>query len=198
MPHPSIKHLSTDPVLKKLIKQFGELEIKNDPKLFGHIIASIISQQLSVKASDTIEKRFVKLFGKFPTPKQIIEMDTQRIRACGISYPKIGYIKGIAEAVEKGELKIEDLPNMANEEVLSHLIKLKGIGKWTAEMLLIFALGREDVFSMGDLGLRNAISKLYGIDRDDLKKIEKITIKWSPYRSFASRYLWLSLDNTPK
>lgn len=191
-----IQHLSVDPVLAKLIKKFGELEIKSDPNLFEHVISSIISQQLSVKASDTIEKRFTKLFGdKFPKPKQILKMDAEKIRECGISYPKIGYIKGIAEAVDEGRLKIDDLPNLPDEEVLEELIKLKGIGRWTGEMLLIFALGRQDIFSMGDLGLRNAISKLYGIDRDNLVEIEKITLKWSPYRSFASRYLWLSLDN---
>lgn len=190
--------LSTDPVLKKLIKQFGELEKTQEDDLFAHIVLSIISQQLSVKASSTIEKRFIDLFGHFPTPKEIVKMDTEKIRACGISYPKIKYIKGIAQAVIDKEIVLENLHAMDDEEIITELIKLKGIGRWTAEMLLIFALGREDIFSMGDLGLRNAVAKLYGVDRDDLVAIEKITINWSPYRSYASRYLWKSLDNTPK
>lgn len=192
-------HLSKDPVLKKLISIFGELEIRQHTDLFDDLISSIISQQLSVKAADTIYKRFVSLFGnKIPTPQQILEMPDVQIRECGISYSKIKYIKGIADAVERGNLVIENLPKMADEQVLAELIKLKGVGQWTAEMFLMFSLGRQDLFSMGDLGLRNAISKLYGVDRDDIKAIEAITFKWSPHRTLACRYLWASLDNIPK
>lgn len=197
----AIKHLSVDPILAQVIQVYGELlerDISN-VDIFADLVESIISQQLSVKASDTINKRFLALFGnKFPLPGKILEMPDDKIRACGISYSKIKYIKGISEALLNKSLDLEALKRLPDEQVLAELIKLKGIGPWTAQMLLIFTFARPDIFSMGDLGLRSAIAKLYGVDRDDLKAIEKITLAWRPYRSLACRYLWKSLDNTPK
>jgi DNA-3-methyladenine glycosylase II len=194
----AILHLSKDPVIKKLIKEFGEVKLTPNNNLFEDVVSSVISQQLSVKAASTIQGRFETLFGHFPTPEEIIKMDQEKIRACGISYPKVRYIKGIALAVIEKSINLIDLPNLPNEKVIEELVKLKGVGKWTAEMLLIFSLAREDVFSFGDLGLRTAVANLYVVDRDDLLAIEAITSKWSPYRSYASRYLWKSLDNSPK
>ncbi len=189
-------HLSKDSVMKVLIERHGELDWNWDSDLYEHLITSIISQQLSVKVSDTIEKRFRALFGeKFPTPEEILKMSEDKIRECGISRPKIIYIKGIAEAVQSGALDVNAISLLSDEEVIVELTKLKGIGKWSAEMTLMFTLKRMDVFSMGDVGLRNAIAKLYGVDRDDLVAIEKITEKWKPYRTIAARYLWKSLDN---
>lgn len=194
-----IKHLSRDKVIKKLIDQYGELPWSTEEvDLFAHIVESIISQQLSVKASDTIYKRFIALLPKKKVkPEDILKVDDEDIRAAGISYSKIKYIKGVAQAVVEKEIILEALHNLSDEEVLNELIKLKGIGKWTAEMLLMFSLKRPDIFSLGDIGLRNAIAKLYKVDRDDLVAIEKISLKWKPYRTFAARYLWKSLDNTP-
>lgn len=195
-----IKHLSKDPVMKKLIAIFGEIKLREDNEidLFEDLVESIISQQLSTKAADTISKRFKLLFGKsFPSPLKILEMPDDRIRECGISYSKIKYIKGIAEAVKSNSLNLSELAKLSDEKVLDELVKLKGVGKWTAEMFLMFSLNRSDIFSMGDLGLRNAVAKLYGVDRDNLKAIEKISKKWSPYRTIACRYLWNSLDNKP-
>ncbi len=195
----ALAHLSSDPVMKKLIETHGELKWKEeDVDLFAHIIESIISQQLSVKASDTIYKRFIALLPKNKlTPENILRVSDEAIRGAGISFAKIAYIKGVAQAVIDKQIFLEKLHELPDEEVLIQLIKLKGIGTWTAEMLLMFSLKRPDVFSMGDVGLRNAIAKLYNVERDDLKKIEKIANKWKPYRTTAARYLWRSLDNEP-
>jgi len=193
------KHLSNDPVMKKLIKQFDLPAWSYNGDLFLDLIGSIIGQQLSVKAGTTIENRFLDLFPKRkPTPKQILKTPDEKLRKCGMSYGKIKYIKGICTAVIKKQVNFESLREMEDEEIIVELVKLKGVGRWTAEMFIMFCLGRPDIFSFGDLGLKNAVAKHYGIDRDDLKKIEKITIKWSPHRTLACRYLWKSLDNEPK
>ncbi|KKQ75156.1 MAG: DNA-3-methyladenine glycosylase II [Candidatus Woesebacteria bacterium GW2011_GWB1_38_5b] len=194
----ALLHLAKDPVLKKLIKNH-KLVINQHSDLFEDLISSIISQQLSVKAAQTIQNRFEALYkNKFPTPKQILKTSDEKIRGCGMSYSKIKYIKGIAQAVLDGSLDLPNLPYLPDHKAVEELTKLKGVGTWTAEMFLMFSLGRQDIFSMGDLGLRSAMAKLYGVDRDDIKAIEAITIKWSPYRTIACRYLWASLDNTPK
>ncbi len=191
--------LSSDLVMKKLIKKHDLQPITKsfgEDKLFRDIVESIISQQLSVKASDTIYKRFLFLFGnKFPTPVEIIKKSDDDIRGCGISYSKIKYIKGVAQAISDKSINLDGLHDLTDEEVVDALVALKGIGRWTAEMLLIFSLAREDIFSLGDIGLRNAVARLYNVGRDDLESIEKISTTWSPYRSLASRYLWKSLDN---
>jgi DNA-3-methyladenine glycosylase II len=193
------KHLSKDPVMKKLISDYGELPWEWEVDIFSDIVGSIISQQLSVKAADTIQKRFIALLpGGKMTPESILTLTNDAIRECGISRPKIKYIKGVAQAVEDGTLNIPNLSNLSDRQVLIELTKLKGIGQWTGEMLLMFSLKRPDVFSMGDLGVRNAMAKLYDIDRDDFLKIEEISMKWKPYRTLACRYLWKSLDNSPK
>jgi DNA-3-methyladenine glycosylase II len=199
MKHPRYYPLSKDPIMKTLISVHELSDSTADPDLYIALIESIISQQLSVKASDTIFKRFLGVFGdKNPVPGQILPIPDEALRAVGISYAKIKYIKGIDEAVSKKTIDLNALHTMNDEDVIAELTKLKGIGRWTAEMLLIFSLKRDDIFSLGDLGLRNAVAKLYNVDRDDLKTIEKISMTWSPYRSYASRLLWKSLDNTPK
>lgn len=193
-------HLSQDKTMKKIIESNEAPFWPEVPApFFESITESIISQQLSVKAADTIYHRFLMLYGgKFPEASEIIKTDDEKIRACGISRPKIAYIKGLAKMVDSNEIDLDSLINSSDLEVVETLITIKGIGRWTAEMLLIFDLRRPDVFSYGDLGLRNAIAKSYGIDRDNLIEMEKIVNTWSPYRSLAARYLWKSLDNGPK
>ncbi len=194
------KHLQKDKKIAILIEQFGELPLLTHTEdLFLDIVESIVSQQLSVKASNTIWSRFKLLFGKKKiTPKNVLAIDDEKIRAAGISYSKIKYMKGLASMIEKNEIDLENVKTLSNEEVLMELTRVKGIGPWTAEMILMFSLGREDVFSLGDIGLRNAIAKIYTVDRDDVQRIEKISNKWKPYRTYAARYLWKSLDNMPK
>jgi DNA-3-methyladenine glycosylase II len=188
-----------DPILKKLYKQYGPHEFSDrSESLMKELVESIISQQLSNKAADTIYNRFLKLFrcAKFPTPEQILRINVGKLRGAGMSYPKAAYIKNVAKAFQNGDLDVGKIKKMHNQEVIATLTKIKGVGKWTAEMVLIFTLKREDVFSLGDAGLKKAIKNLYGIS--DEKKILKLSESWKPKRSFACWYLWQSLDNAPK
>lgn len=183
-----------DPIIQKLIDQYGELNWRESRDLFEDLIDAIISQQLSNKASETIFNRFKALFGKaFPTPKQVLEISNEKLRGAGLSNSKVNYIKILAEFLDTKKLILENLKQLGDEAVIAELTKVKGIGRWTAEMILIFSLRRPDVFSLGDLGLRKAVSKLYNVDINDLKKIEEISIRWKPERSKVSRYLWKSL-----
>jgi DNA-3-methyladenine glycosylase II len=192
----TIKNMFKDPVLKTLAKKYPapKFEDRSD-HLMEELIEHIVSQQLSVKAADTIFARFVGLFpkGKFPTAKQILKMEDEKIRAAGISYAKIAYIKSVANAFVSDLIDIKKIRNQSDEDVLAELTQIKGIGQWTAEMILIFTLKRPDVFSIGDLGLRNAITRLYGIT--DRKQMINLSETWSPHRSTACWYLWRSLEN---
>lgn len=184
-----------DPILKKLIKKYPAPKFEDRSKLlYQELIEAIVSQQLSTKAAATIFGRFKDLFGKkFPTPQQVLKMDKEKLRACGISYPKISYIQAIANAFRDKQINLKNLLEMKDEEIVVELTKIKGIGQWTAEMMLIFVLDRPDVFSIGDLGIRNAITKLYGIT--DRKEMITLSETWKPYRSTACWYLWRSLEN---
>ncbi len=192
-----MKKIFADPILQKVAVEFSVLApVVLTENLFVDIVSSIVSQQLSVKAADTIWKRFELLFPhKKVTEVALVGLSDQTIRDVGCSFPKIKYMKGLAQMIIDNELDLAGLVHMSDEEVISELTKVKGIGRWTAEMILIFSLARQDVFSIGDLGLRNAISNLYGVDRDDLSAITKLSEAWSPNRSLACRYLWKSLDN---
>lgn len=159
------------------------------------LIESIISQQLSVKAANTISARFRGLFGgTIPSARQILKTPTKRIRACGISGSKVLYIKNVARTFRDGHLNRNRLQKMTDEEVRERLLAIKGVGPWTAEMFLIFALARPDVFSPGDVGLQNAIRKNYGKNPTPTF-MKRLSDTWAPYRSYASRLLWKSLDN---
>ncbi len=184
-----------DPILKKLIKKYPAPKFEDRSEfLFYELIESIISQQLSIKAADTIFGRFKELFGKtFPTPKQVLNMEDEKIRACGLSFAKVSYVKSVANAFISDLIDIEKIRKQSDEEVIQELTQIKGVGQWTAEMILIFTLKRPDVFSIGDLGLRNAIIKLYGIT--DRKEMLNLSETWKPYRSYASWLLWRSLEN---
>lgn len=198
--------MNADPILAAAISQIDmPFSRKRNANYFRSLVESIVSQQLSVKASDTIFTRFIELFIKsgviktarsFPNPEQVLKMSDAKLRGVGLSGSKVNYIKDLAKKVHKKELEFNRLHKMSDEEVIEHLVQVKGIGRWTGEMFLMFSLQRPDIFSHGDLGLRNAIQKLYGKKQQlTTKQIEKIVAKWSPYRSLASRYLWRSLDN---
>jgi DNA-3-methyladenine glycosylase II len=185
-----------DPILKKLYKQHGPHRFEDRTEhLMEELVEAIISQQLSNKAADTIYKRFLALFKKiqFPSAEQILKIDVEKLRAAGMSYSKAGYVKNIAQAFRNKKIEIKKIQKMSDEEVITELTKIKGVGKWTAEMILIFTLNREDVFSLGDAGLRRAIKNLYGLT--DEKKILKLSETWKPNRSYACWYLWRSLNN---
>lgn len=185
-----------DPTLKKLIAKYPAPTFTDRSAfLFEDLIESIISQQLSVKAADTIYKRFKLLFKRqpFPLPQEVLNKNEQQIREAGISFQKISYIKSVAHAFISELIDIKKIKTMTDEEVITALTQIKGVGKWTAEMILIFTLNRPDVFSLGDLGLRRAVERLYGIT--DHTEILELTEKWKPNRSTASWYLWRSLEN---
>jgi DNA-3-methyladenine glycosylase II len=167
------------------------------PDYFIDLVESIIGQQLSGKAADTIFGRFKKLFPKEQiTPDYLLKIPDKKIRDAGISFSKISYIKGIAKAVKDKEIDLDKLEKLSDQEVIDELVKLKGVGEWTAEMFLMFSLLRTDIFSTGDLGLQNAVVKLYGLKEKPTKKeLLEISAKWSPHRTLASRYLWQSLNN---
>lgn len=188
-----------DPILNNLHKKYGlPTNFKDRSEfLYEELVESIISQQLSGKAADTIFKRFLALYknSKFPTPEELLKTDVEKLRGAGMSYGKTGYIKNIAEAFVKGQLDAKKLQKMSDAEIITELTKIKGVGKWTAEMTLMFTFKREDVFSLGDAGLRRAIKNLYNLDKD--ADILKLTKTWKPKRSFASWYLWRSLENRP-
>ncbi len=186
---------SVDPTLASiipLIKPF-QLEISDDP--FSDLIESIINQQLSEKAGATIYSRFQTLFKNNKiNARTILKLPDKKIRAVGPSWSKVSYIKNVALASQNG-LDFNNLKTFPDSVIIEELTKIKGIGPWTAEMFLMFTLGRQDVFSFGDLGLRKAIKKLYHLRREPSeKKLLQITKKWSPYRTYAARILWRSLE----
>lgn len=194
------KHFQkTDPVLFKIIQEIVSLE-DLAPRLrkdyFFSLCKQIVNQQLSGKAADKIFGRFIGLFpNKKITSKYLLKLSDGTIRKIGASWAKVKYLKDLARKVEQKEVYLERLPYLSNEEVIIELTKIKGIGAWTAEMFLMFSLGREDVFSHGDLGLRRAIEKIYNITNPTRNKIETISLKWAPYRTWACKILWNYRDN---
>lgn len=195
----AVRHLKkSDPVLAKVISRLPKPDIKPRKNHFRSLVRSVISQQLSTKAADTIAKRFIALFpGKtFPAPSDVLAAADKSLRSAGLSGSKAKYIKEIARAFADKQVRPRKFNALTDEEIIVELVKIKGVGRWTAEMFLMFSLARADVFSHGDLGLRKAVEKLYGFKRPPTQKqIEIITSQWSPHRTTASRYLWLSLDS---
>jgi DNA-3-methyladenine glycosylase II len=196
-----VKHLSKDQKLKKLIKQHGTFELKKQKNLYLYLCYSIMSQQLSTKVAKVIKQRFLDLYGGEPTPQQIIDTPFEKLRAIGMSNAKTNYVQNVARfEIEQG-MDHKKLSGMSNEEVITYLTRIKGVGRWTTEMLLMFALCREDVFAPDDLGLQNAVIGLYDLKHRKkkimLSKIVKIAEQWSPYRTYACMYLWRWKDNPP-
>jgi len=196
-----VKHLSKDEKLKNLIKQHGLFELKKQKNLYLYLCYSIMSQQLSTKVARVIRQRFLDLYGGEPTPQQIVDTAFEKLRAIGLSNAKVNYVQNVARfEIEKG-MNHKKLSKMENEEVIAYLTQIKGVGRWTTEMLLMFALGREDVFAPDDLGLQNAMIGLYDLKHRKkkimLNRIVKIAEQWSPYRTYACMYLWKWKDNPP-
>lgn len=192
----AIAYLSEkDQVMKKIIAAFDEPTWEFGRNHFLELVESICGQQLSTKAADTIWKRFAGLMDGNVTAQKILAIPEQKIRDAGFSWSKIKYIKDLALKTIESPDMFEHFDEMSNEEIVAELVKVKGIGPWTAEMFLMFRMGREDVFSYGDLGLRNAVKKHYPV-RGELteKKALQIAEKWRPYRTIACRYLWRSLE----
>lgn len=174
-----------------------ELQKSND--YFASLCREIIGQQLNGKVARIIHDRFQKLFSnKKVSAASIMKIKDDKIRATGMAWSKVRFIKDLAQKVIERHLRLEILDTLENEDVIVELTKVKGIGPWTAEMFLMFALGRPDVFSHGDYGLKKAIMKMYGFKKEPSRtRIEKIVSKWSPYKTYACCILWESLDNRP-
>ena len=197
-----ISHLSKDKKLKKLIDSQQPFVLEKRNKVYLRLCSSILSQQLSTTVARVLYKRFLELFGgKEPTTKQILETPAEIFRSIGFSNAKASYVHNVCLFFTENKISDAQLHEMSNEEVIELLTQIKGVGKWTVEMILMFTLGREDVFALDDLGLKQGVIKLYHLKETDKKllqkKIEAISIKWSPYRTYASRYLWDWKDNAP-
>lgn len=189
------KKLAKDKYLGPLIAKYGHCTINPDRNLdyFSDLVESIVGQQLSGKAAESIFKRVKKELGRV-TPLKIIKISDKKLRACGLSWAKIKYLKDLSHNVDRGELEIEKLSNLTNEKIIEELTKVKGIGRWTAEMFLMFSLGRPDVFPVDDLGIRKGMRKLVGLNLQPEKMIS-FSKRWKPYRTVASWYIWRSLEN---
>ena len=190
-----IPHLSKDKKLKKLIDAQEPHVLSVRKKVYLHICASILSQQLSTKVAKVLHKRFLDLYGgKEPSANKILETPVTVFRSIGFSNAKASYVHNVCRFFIDNNITDARLYKMSNDEILDLLTKIKGVGKWTVEMILMFTLGREDISAMDDLGLKQSVIKLYNIKETDKKllreKIEKISLKWSPYRTYACKYLW--------
>ncbi len=197
-----ISHLSKDKKLKKLIDALPPFILEKRNKVYLRLCASILSQQLSTTVANVLYTRFLFLFdNKEPTTKQILETPATTFRSIGFSSAKASYVHNVCYFFIENKITDAQLHQMTNEEVIELLTQIKGVGKWTVEMILMFTLGREDVFAIDDLGLKQGVIRLYNLKETDKKllqkKIEKISLKWSPYRTYACRYLWNWKDNSP-
>lgn len=193
------RHLTkADPVLGAVIERIGPcgLAARQRKDHLTALVGAIVSQQLSTKAAATIFNRFLALFpdGAIPDHLAIARLDDPPLRRVGLSRQKVGYLRDLCARLEDGRLRLEELDALDDEEVIERLVAVKGFGRWTGEMFLIFRLHRPDVLPAGDLGIVKAIERLYRLrKRPDAKRLTKIGEPWRPYRSVASWYLWQSL-----
>jgi DNA-3-methyladenine glycosylase II len=205
-PRGALTHLrSADPVLAAIIEETGPLDDARQGRPdredhYGALVRTIVGQQLSVLAARAIYGRLTDRFGgRPPTPAEILADDPEELKAAaGLSRAKVGYLRSLAEHVISGELELERLDELADEDVIAELIAVKGLGMWSAQMFLMFHLERPDVLPVGDLGIRRAIERAYSLDElPEAAAIEKIAEPWRPHRTLACRYLWRSLQNEP-
>jgi len=190
------KFLAKDKYLGPLIKKHGPCKIRPSRKkdYFVDLVDAITSQQLSGKAARTIFERVKERCGGEITPEKLKKLKTEELRKCGLSYAKCSYVKDLAQRVKSSKLKIKILDKLTDEEVMKELTAVKGIGKWTAEMFLMFSLARPDVFPVDDLGIKKGIEKLLKKPLNS-QRLGKFAERWKPYRTAASWYVWKILDN---
>jgi len=190
--------------MRRLVEQVGPLSVAQRRRgrpveLYGALLRTIVGQQLSTKAARTIYGRLLDLFGgEVPTPAQVIAAEPERLRSAGLSGRKVEYIRDLAEHVERGELEVERLSELSDEEVIAEISAVRGLGRWSAEMFLMFTLGRRDVLPVDDLGIRRAIKIAYALEEMPTAiEMEELAEPWRPNRTLACLYLWESLDNAP-
>jgi DNA-3-methyladenine glycosylase II len=194
----AVKHLKDiDPALSEIIKKHGPCTLEPSREApFHALVSSIISQQLSAVAARSIKtKLFSALKADQFSPDNILRLRPRFFKEAGLSGPKQGYLRGIALAVQKGEIDFDSLLQFREEEIITRLTALKGVGRWTSEMFLIFGLGRPDVLSLGDVGLKRGVKLVYGLEETPSEEeMNVISAPWRPYRSIASWYLWRAID----
>ncbi|GAC1322028.1 MAG: DNA-3-methyladenine glycosylase [Thermoleophilaceae bacterium] len=195
---------ASDAAMAGLIETHGSLDLNarrrgRPADAYGALLRSIVGQQLSTRAARSIFGRLLELFsGRTPTPGELLDADPEAVRAVGLSRAKVTYLRSLAEHVLDGSLELDRLNELSDERIIAELTAIRGLGRWTAEMFLIFHLGRPDVLPVGDLGIRRAVERLYGLDGlPGGAELEAIGERWRPHRSAASLYLWRSLDNAP-
>lgn len=195
-------HLSKDKKLAKLIVQQEPFTLKFHKNICLRLCASIMSQQLSTKVAKVIYHRFLDLYGgQEPTPQQIVATPFDKVRAIGLSNAKTQYVLNVAQFAIDHKLDDKSLKKMSDDEIIALLTQIKGVGKWTVEMLLMFTLGRQDIFSADDYGIQVAMKNIYKLDDTNKKQFKermlKISSKWTPYRTYACLHLWHWKDNAP-
>jgi DNA-3-methyladenine glycosylase II len=196
----SVRYLkAADPVLAKVISAVGpcRIEVRAEGTHFQALARSIVFQQLSGKAASTIHARFNALCpGGAASPEAVLAASDAKLRSAGLSRQKIGYLRDLSRKVADGTLPLDHVHSLADDELITHLVQVKGIGRWTAQMFLMFRLGRRDVLPELDLGIQNAIRRAYRMrKRPTPKQVKKIGAKWTPHSTVACWYLWRSLDN---
>lgn len=198
--HAAVKaHLAKDEVLAAILETVEPYPLVHHKNICLRLCASIMSQQLSTKVAAVIYKRFLELYGgNEPTPRQILDTPFDALRAIGLSGNKVNYVHNVARHMIENQVDDEQIDRMSDEQVTEFFTAIKGVGRWTTEMLLMFTLGREDVFAPDDLGIQQSMIKLYGLDstnkKELRKRMEEIASKWSPYRTWACFYLWKHKD----
>jgi DNA-3-methyladenine glycosylase II len=197
-----ITHLAKDKKIAKLVNGNEPFILKFHKNICLRLCASIMSQQLSTKVARVIYQRFLQLYGGAePTPEQIVDTPFEKLRAIGLSNAKTQYVLNVAQFAIDNDVNDKKLKKMTDEQIIELLTQIKGVGRWTVEMLLMFTLRREDLFSVDDYGIQMAMKKLYKLDDSNKKefreKMLKISQKWSPYRTYACLHLWNWKDNIP-
>jgi len=190
-----IKHLSKDKKLREIISLQDPYTLIKGKDIYLSLCKSIVSQQLSTRVAEVIYGRFLDLYkNRKPTAQQIIDTPLEKLRSVGLSNAKANYLQNVCRFFIEEKLTDAKLHKMSDEAIIEKLTQIKGVGKWTVEMILMFALGREDVFAMDDLIIQQRFALLYKLDMTDKKafkiKMQQQSIKWSPYRTYACRYLW--------
>ena len=201
----AVRHLSVvDPVMAAIVDRVGPLDLEARTRgrpedAYGALVRSITGQQLSVKAARTIYLRLADLYGgRTPAPDELIATDPDDLRAAGLSYAKAAYLRDLAERVQDGRLELDRFPEMDDRAVSAELTAVKGVGQWTADMFMMFHLGRKDVLPVGDLGIRNAVKAEYRLRKlPSPDRLRRLARPWRPYRTLGCIYLWESLDNAP-
>jgi len=190
-----VRHLKNkDPVMARIIRVTGPIRFELDDDHYEAIVGSIIFQQLAGSAARAILNRFKGLYGgRLPSPREYLSTSIDKLRGCGLSPQKISYIKDLAERLEDGRLDLIRLEELSDEEAMRELDAVHGIGRWTAEMFLMFKLGRTDVLPVDDLGLRKAVKQAYKLRKlPSRKRFEELAVDWHPYSSISTLYLWKS------